>query len=105
MDKKELKNKMMEIISSEKLLSNPRRIETICRARVNRLSYEFILGDNCIYLERDGKMVFIESRCHKDKFDGYGRPAYITAFNESGKILDKLADWYEETLHTNQQAV
>jgi hypothetical protein len=104
MNKKEIKKKMMEILSNERILTNPRRIETICRARINRLSYEFNLGDHCIYLERDGKQIFIESRCHEHKYDGYGRPAYITAYNESVKILEKLEAWHEEAIRADQQS-
>ena len=104
MNKEEMKKKMMELISKERLITNPRRVETICRSQINRLSYTMILGDHCIYLEREGKKIFIESRCH-EVGDGYGRTAYVTAYNESKKILEKLEAWYEEVICADQQAV
>jgi hypothetical protein len=104
MNKKEMKEKMLEILSTERTISNKRRLETICRSQINRLSYTMILGDRCIYLEKDGRKIFIESRC-RELGDGYSRPAYITAYNESKKIIDQLMVWYEETIHTDQQAV
>jgi len=100
----ELKEKLMGIISGMRLLSNPRRIETICRAQINRPSFTMILGDHCIYLEKDDRKIIIEDRCGKNN-DGYGRPAYETAFNESEKILDQLREQYEEALCSDRQAV
>ncbi|MAH42152.1 hypothetical protein CL614_00245 [archaeon] len=105
MDKDALKKKVVEIISSERLITNPRRVETICRSQINRLSYTMVLGDHCIYLEKDNRKIFIESRCRENYSDGYGRPAYITAYNESKKILERLEAWYEENVRTDSEAV
>jgi hypothetical protein len=105
MNKKELKKKVVEIINSKYRVTNRRRLETICRAKINRLSYELTLGDRCIYLERDGKKIFIESRCRVNEGDGWGNPAYVKAYEESKKILEELKAWYEETVCDNKQAV
>jgi len=110
MTNKELKKELVKEINSKgtyfkKYITNPRRLETICRSQINRPSYTMHFGDRCIYLEKDGRKRFIESRCNENKGDGFGRPAYITAFNEAQKIIEKLKVLYEETLYNNQQAV
>ena len=106
--KSELKKKAVEIISQTSTLTKKSRLETICRAQINRLSYSLQLGDHCIFLEKNGRIILIESRC-SDKGDGWGKPAYIRAFNESLKIIDAIKTLiindYEETLRNNRQAV
>ena len=104
MNKKEMKKKMLEIINGKFVFTNKRRLETICRSQINRLSYTMVLGDHCIYLERDDRKIFIESRS-RDIGDGYGRPAHETAYKESQKILEQLMVWYEEAIRIDQQAV
>lgn len=104
MEKNEIKEQLVKMIAETRLVANPKRVETICRSQINRFSYEMILGDHCIYLERGDRKVFIESKC-SDLGDGWSKPNYVRAFEEARKILDKMEAWYEETVCDHRQAV
>ena len=86
--KEEMKKYISEIISKrisstqEKFIKRHyRRIETIIRASINRLSYELKMDGNAIYLVRDNKKIIIE---HKSNCEYWKQ----SAFNNATMFLD-----------------
>lgn len=96
--KKEFKNYISEKIKSSDLQfvkAHAARIESMCRAVVNRSSYEFRCDDKqgqpSIYLIKDDKVIFIEK---PNPFigNGFGVPLYLSIY---GEVLDILDDTKE----------
>jgi len=80
--------------------SNDRRVETICRAIINRRSYDFHYSGESIYLEKDGKKIVIEQADRKNN-DGNTR---IYLAERAKNLVDALlAD--EEAIRNYRSAV
>ena len=92
--KKEFKNYVSEQIKSNNswfVRANAARIESMCRAAINRSSYEFHCDDKqgqpSTYLIKDGKVIFIEQELNREISDGCCNPLYHSIFDRATYII------------------
>lgn len=95
LNKKEIKEKMEKILSKKGFNFIHKRVSTICRARINRLSYKLSI-DHSIFLEREERKIYIERNPNINVGDGFGTLLYKRAFALSNEILEELKDDIEE---------
>jgi len=92
--KKEFKNYVSEQIKSNNswfVRANAARIESMCRAAINRSSYGFHCDDKqgqpSTYLVKEGKVIFIEQKPNTEIGDGCCHPLYRSIFNRANDII------------------
>jgi hypothetical protein len=96
MNKNEIKDFIQETIqkqidsSSEELTKKLwRRINTICRTKINRFSFDLKKDGTKIYLVKDGKERIIESKSRVIYLSNY-------AFKQANELLKKASDKFIE---------
>jgi hypothetical protein len=103
-NKVEAKQLVMKKLDEKSLSIKRERVETICRAIINRLSYEFVIGDDCLFLNnKKGRQIFIESNPNTERQDGYGTKAFVRAGQEAIEVLDEVIDY--EAVRSYRSAV
>jgi len=105
MNKKELKAMIVKEISKESLSVNSKRVENICRSKINRMSYKLVTDDSSTYLVRGAKKVYIESNPNVFTGDGYDGKVYRVASYEASKILEKVLNHDEKIICADRPAV
>jgi len=103
MNKKELKAVIVKEISKESFSVNKKRVENICRSKINRMSYTLVTDDMSTYLVRGDRKVYIEINPNTNIGDGYENKVYRVASQEASKILERVLN--RETVCADRSAV
>jgi hypothetical protein len=100
-NKKEFKNYVSEQIKSSNswfIKANAARIEAMCRAAINRSSYEFRCddkqGQSSTYLTKDSRVVYIEHKHNTKIGDGCYNPLYRTIYNKAQECIENAKKSY-----------